>query len=61
MIAVNEKCTGCLACCCICPQKCITVERDFEWFMYPKLNKSKCTNCGLCESVCHNYNNKLEI
>ena len=48
------SCSGCGACIQKCPQKCIEMIRDDEGFCYPQLNDtSKCTNCGLCENVCH--------
>jgi coenzyme F420-reducing hydrogenase beta subunit len=54
MIEIKEKemCTGCYGCENICPQDCITMEKDYEGFSYPIVNKKSCTNCGLCEKVC---------
>jgi Coenzyme F420-reducing hydrogenase, beta subunit len=55
-MAVNKlekmKCTGCYACYNICPNNCISMEKDFEGFYYPKIDIELCTNCGLCESRC---------
>lgn len=43
---------GCAACFNICPKDAITMHEDNEGFKYPKINKEKCINCGLCEKVC---------
>lgn len=48
----KENCCGCTACYSICPKKAITMEEDNEGFKYPKIDKNKCINCGLCEGVC---------
>lgn len=54
MINIDRKaaCAGCHACFSICPQKCIKMRSDEEGFLYPYVEKSNCTNCGLCEKVC---------
>ncbi len=50
---VNEAdCCGCEACVQRCPKQCIAMVMDDELFYYPKLDLSKCIDCGLCESVC---------
>ena len=49
----NKKlCCGCAACMQKCPQQCITMECDTEGFLYPKIEKENCINCGICEKVC---------
>lgn len=48
----KHKCSGCHACFNICPQKSITMEQDFEGFLYPKFNQDSCIDCGLCKNVC---------
>lgn len=55
MIEIKDKsnCTGCHACMCICPRKCIEMREDPQGFRYPYVDKVKCIECGLCESVCH--------
>lgn len=55
----KPDCTGCNACCNICPQKCITMVNDNEGFMYPEVNYEKCTNCNLCKNICPR-NNTME-
>lgn len=54
MIEIKDKknCCGCSACYSICPKNCIEMKADREGFLYPKINKDLCINCGLCENVC---------
>lgn len=47
----RKKCTGCGACCDICPNNAIYMEKDKEGFYYPRVTR-ECTNCGLCKYVC---------
>lgn len=48
----KEKCSGCHACAAACPKECISMERDEEGFLYPRVDKDKCINCQLCEKSC---------
>lgn len=48
----NDNCCGCFACYNSCPKKCISMMSDDEGFFYPKIDASKCVDCGLCERVC---------
>ena len=50
-IGEKKNCVGCTACYSICPQKCISMNRDAEGFLYPDASES-CIHCGLCERVC---------
>lgn len=53
MMMINKnKCTGCYACCNICPNSCISMELDEEGFEFPKISMDACINCGACEKVC---------
>ena len=47
-----KSCSGCHACYNACPVGCISMEYDAEGFLYPKIDKEKCINCGKCEKVC---------
>ena len=54
MIEFEDKkdCCGCHACATICAQNCIVMRADEEGFLYPVVDQSRCTDCGLCERVC---------
>lgn len=54
MIKTNDKkdCCGCSACVQRCPKQCISLYEDEEGFMYPRVDKTVCIDCGLCEKVC---------
>lgn len=47
-----KDCCGCTACASICAHDAITMEPDALGFLYPKVDESKCVDCGLCEKVC---------
>ena len=54
-----SDCCGCTACASICRHEAISMEPDDLGFLYPKVDKSKCVDCGLCDKVCafnDNYN-----
>lgn len=48
----REECTGCAACAAACADKCITMERDGEGFLLPKIDAGRCHDCGLCLRTC---------
>lgn len=52
MICSKDKCSGCFACFNVCPKKAISMVEDENGFIYPKIDESKCINCGLCKKVC---------
>ena len=52
----KEKCSGCLACKYICPQKAIEIQENEKGFLHININKEKCTNCGLCYKKCDENN-----
>lgn len=47
-----EECCGCSACANICAQTAIAMQPDAMGFKYPVVDLKRCTDCGLCESVC---------
>lgn len=51
-IQYEHLCCGCEACVNACPKHCINFKEDEEGFRYPKIDKSTCIDCGLCEKVC---------
>ena len=54
MIEIKDKkdCCGCHACMSVCAHRAITMQTDAEGFLYPMVDKSLCTDCGMCELVC---------
>lgn len=48
----KDNCCGCRVCEHICSHSAITIEADNFGFLYPKVNETLCTDCGLCEKVC---------
>lgn len=54
MLRIEEKsaCSGCGACRDICPVNAITLVADEEGFLYPKVDRRNCIECGRCVSVC---------
>lgn len=51
--SVNKTdCSGCGACTCVCPAKCLSMKSDSEGFYYPYMDNENCINCGKCLSVC---------
>ncbi len=62
MITIQNKkdCCGCSACAQVCAKQCITMQRDAEGFLYPIVDSTICTNCGLCEKVCPILNQETE-
>ena len=54
IIKLKDKihCTGCSACCDICPVNAITMQSNNEGFLYPNINEDICIKCGTCISKC---------
>lgn len=54
MIEIKSKqdCCGCTACASVCPERCITMARDKEGFLYPRIDRARCIDCRLCERRC---------
>ncbi len=51
-LANKSKCTGCSACCDVCPKNAISMEYDEYGFLYPHINQELCCECKLCEKIC---------
>ena len=47
-----SNCCGCTSCVQRCPKHRISLSEDSEGFLYPQVDESVCTECGLCEKVC---------
>ena len=66
MIKIKDlkECCGCTACANVCIHDAIMMEPDALGFVYPKVDESKCVDCGLCEKVCSfndNYDKSLNL
>lgn len=48
----KNECCGCTACMNICPKHAISMEEDEEGFLYPKVDKKLCVECGMCKKAC---------
>lgn len=46
-----EKCSGCSACCNVCPTDAISVSSDEQFFSL-SVDEDKCVACGRCQHVC---------
>ncbi|GHU04364.1 hypothetical protein FACS1894147_09440 [Spirochaetia bacterium] len=55
------NCCGCTACASVCPQNAISMSPDILGFPYPEVDKSKCTDCGLCQKACVFYTSILSV
>jgi len=53
--------SGCGSCYSICPENCISISKSNNGTYYPKIDHSKCTNCGLCIKVCPMINAMEDI
>ena len=60
IIKLKDKihCTGCSACCDICPVNAITMQSNNEGFLYPNINEDICIKCGKCMKICNKTNDK---
>lgn len=52
-----DNCTGCTACYNICKHNAINMIENDEGFFYPKIDITKCIDCGICENVCPELSN----
>lgn len=56
----HEACSGCTACVNICPHNAITLQKNKKGFQYPVIDSDKCTDCGLCGTVCQCMETELK-
>ncbi len=48
----KQECCGCTACCSVCPKQAITMEKDTEGYLYPRVDEEKCVRCYCCLRAC---------
>ena len=46
------QCYGCRACEQICPKRAISMIANYEGFLYPVVDATKCVDCSLCYKIC---------
>jgi ferredoxin len=52
-LAENEvNCCGCGLCSFFCPVKAISLKKNQEGFIYPRIDEEKCIGCQHCMNVC---------
>lgn len=54
---IKSECSGCSACCNICPTEAIIMVPDGLGFLFPYIDENKCINCNRCKDVC-SFNDK---
>lgn len=54
IICQETQCTGCFACVNECKLDCISMEENHYGELHPKIDDSKCIECGACQKVCPN-------
>lgn len=54
----KAQCSGCYACCNICPVDAIRMKVNEEGFWYPSVDETVCIHCGRCIQVCQIDNSK---
>ncbi len=55
-ICDKEICSGCSACMAACPKDAITMERNENGFLYPRIDPDKCIHCNICRRICPTAN-----
>lgn len=51
-LANRNECSGCMACVDTCPKSAISSQLETDGHIYPKIDATKCINCGLCVKTC---------
>lgn len=54
-ICEDKMCAGCMACVDACPKDAIDVLEGREFYL-PRIDQSKCVDCGRCTAVCQQCN-----
>ena len=49
----QKYCTGCFVCADNCPQNAINRVSNRIGFSYPRIDATKCVDCGICTKHCH--------
>lgn len=57
-LAINDICTGCMACMNACNKNAIQFSEDTEGFLQPVIDIDKCVECHKCELSCPEVQNR---
>lgn len=60
MLTNADNCCGCGLCVEVCPTDAIQMKRDTNGFVYPEIDKKKCTGCNKCDLTCSFRNKNFE-
>lgn len=52
ILANTDNCTGCCSCLNACSKNAIKMKEDYEGFLMPEVDSSKCIECGACVKAC---------
>lgn len=52
LVKSPKECCGCGACALLCPKGAVTMQENREGFLYPKIEKYLCIDCGSCLRAC---------
>lgn len=55
-LADRNSCSGCAACCDVCPTESIRLDFDTDLFWYPVIHRDTCIQCRRCMAVCSGLN-----
>lgn len=55
----RNLCVGCMACRLACDKGAIESQK-INGFIYPKIDNSKCIDCGKCVTVCNQYHRNIK-
>lgn len=51
----SKSCTGCSACMAVCPKSAISIVLNREGFYSAIVDKERCVDCGICQTVCARF------
>ncbi len=54
-----RQCTACQMCGAVCPVDAITIRLDENGFYRPKIDITKCIDCGLCVKSCYKFDHSI--
>lgn len=58
-ICSEHICTGCGLCIAVCPTGAVSFQKSELGHLYPKIDKARCIDCGLCKKKCPAINSPV--